>query len=109
MQLSGINDTVEETDSSRVSPDWDSQHNGSDDGQNTWCPPRRAESPSQGVAAGASGAAMEVRLVGADRRFWKLIRLGVWPQPGPGRAWDRIQMPNKSPDKTRGGLGLIAR
>lgn len=50
---------------------------------------------------------MEVKLVGAGRRFWKLIQSGVWPQSGPGRAWDRKQMPNQSPDKTREGLGLI--
>lgn len=67
--------------------------------------PEGAESPSKGVAAGASGAAMEVRLVGAGRRFWKLIQSEVWPQPGPGRAWDKIQMPKRALTKPEKGCG----
>ena len=33
--------------------------------------PRREDSLSQGVATGAAGGAVEVRLEGAGRRFWK--------------------------------------
>lgn len=64
------------------------------------------KAPKPGCGSRSSNDAMEVRLEGAGGRFGKPIWSEVWTQPAPGRAWNSIQMPNKSPDKTKGGLGL---
>lgn len=62
--------------------------------------------PSRGVAAGASGGAMEVRLGGQRGVSGKPIRSGVWPQPVPGRAWTGYRCQKKTLTKSEKGQGL---
>lgn len=62
--------------------------------------------PSRGVAAGASGGAMEVGLEGQRGVSGKPIRSAVWPQPVPGRARKGYRCQKKILTKSEKGQGL---